>query len=125
MHEIEALERELQSAVAARDLEALEGLLGQEFTLTTGRPGHEVRGRAEYLEVTATRYVIEDFRFDELEVIELGSGAALVRSRYAQRGSMDGVDRSQPFLMTDVWAHRPIGWQLVTRHVSPLASIDP
>ena len=122
VHEIEALERELQSAVAARDLEALEGLLGQEFTLTTGRPGHEVRGRAEYLEVTATRYVIEDFRFDELEVIELGSGAALVRSRYVQRGAMDGADRSQPFLMTDVWAHRPIGWQLVSRHVSPLAS---
>ena len=65
MREIEALERELQAAVAARDMEALERLLGQEFTLTTGRPGHEVRGRAEYLEVTATRYVIEEFRFDE------------------------------------------------------------
>jgi ketosteroid isomerase-like protein len=125
VHQIVALERELQSAVAARDVEALERLLGQEFTLTTGRPGHEVRGRAEYLEVTATRYVIEEFRFDELEVVELGPGAALVRSRYAQRGAMDGEDRSQPFLMTDVWAHRPIGWQLVSRHVSPLASSGP
>ena len=120
MHEIEARERELQSAVAARDVAALDRLLGQEFTLTTGRPGNEVRGRAEYLEITASRYVIDEYRFDELEVIELGPGAALVRSRYVQRGSMDGADRSQPFLMTDVWAHRPIGWQLVTRHVSPL-----
>ena len=76
MHEIEALERKLQAAVAARDMAALERLLGQEFTLTTGRPGHEVRGRAEYLEVTASRYVIEEFRFDELEVVELGPGAA-------------------------------------------------
>jgi len=49
----------------------------------------------------------------------------VVRSRYVQRGSMDGADRSQPFLMTDVWAHRPTGWQLVTRHVSPLASSGP
>ena len=106
MHEIEALERRLQAAVAARDMAALERLLGQEFTLTTGRAGNEVRGRAEYLEITASRYVIEEFRFDELEVVELGPGA----------------DRSQPFLMTDVWAHRPSGWQLVTRHVSPLAS---
>jgi hypothetical protein len=24
--------------------------------------------------------------------------------------------------MTDVWARRPAGWQLVTRHVSPLAA---
>jgi ketosteroid isomerase-like protein len=125
VHEIEALERELQSAVAVRDVEALERLIGQEFTLTTGRPGHEVRGRADYLEITATRYVIEEFRFDELEVVELAPGAALVRSRYVQRGAMDGVDRSQPFLMTDVWAHRPAGWQLVSRHVSPLAASGP
>jgi ketosteroid isomerase-like protein len=125
VHEIEALERALQSAVAGRDVEAFAPLLGQEFTLTTGRAGNEVRGRAEYLEITAARYVIDEFRFDELEVIELGPGAALVRSRYVQRGAMDGADRSQPFLMTDVWAHRPIGWQLVTRHVSPLASSGP
>ena len=39
--------------------------------------------------------------------------------------AMDGADRSQPFLMTDVWAHRPAGWQLVARHVSPLASSGP
>ena len=52
MHEIEARERELQAAVAARDVVALDRLLGPEFTLTTGRPGNEVRGRAEYLEIT-------------------------------------------------------------------------
>jgi ketosteroid isomerase-like protein len=125
VHEIEALERELQAAVAGRDVVALDRLLGPEFTLTTGRPGNEVRGRAEYLEITASRYVIEDYRFEEIEVVDLGPGAALVRSRYVQRGSMDGADRSQPFLMTDVWAHRPTGWQLVARHVSPLASSGP
>jgi ketosteroid isomerase-like protein len=125
MHEVEAHERELQAAVAARDVATLDRLLGQEFTLTTGRPGNEVRGRSEYLEITASRYAIDEYRFEELEVIELGPRAAVVRSRYVQRGSMDGADRSQPFLMTDVWAHRPGGWQLVTRHVSPLASSDP
>jgi ketosteroid isomerase-like protein len=125
VHEIERLERELQAAVAARDVVALDRLLGTEFTLTTGRPGNEVRGRAEYLDITASRYVIDEYRFDALEVIELGPDAALVRSRYVQRGSMDGANRSQPFLMTDVWAHRPTGWQLVARHVSPLASTGP
>ena len=122
MDAIAALTRELQAAVAARDVQALERLLGPEFTLTTGRPGNEVRGRAEYLEITATRYAIDEFAFEELEVLELGADAAVVRSRYVQRGSMDGADRSQPFLMTDVWARRPAGWQLVTRHVSPLAA---
>ena len=91
MREIETRERELQAAVAARDVATLDRLLGQEFTLTTGRPGNEVRGRAEYLEITASRYVIDEYRFDELEVIELGPAAAVVRSRYVQRGSMDGA----------------------------------
>jgi ketosteroid isomerase-like protein len=122
VHPIEALTREYQAAVAARDVETLERLLAPEFTLTTGRPGNEVRGRAEYLEISAGRYAIDDFGFEELEVIDLGQHAAVVRSRYVQRGSMDGADRSQPFLMTDVWARRAAGWQLVTRHASPIAA---
>jgi ketosteroid isomerase-like protein len=122
VHPIEALTGEYQAAVAARDVETLERLLAPEFTLTTGRPGNEVRGRAEYLEISAGRYAIDEFAFEELEVTELGPDAAVVRSRYTQRGSMDGADRSQPFLMTDVWARRAADWQLVTRHVSPLAA---
>jgi hypothetical protein len=62
VHEVEAIQRELQAAVAARDLAALDRLLGPEFTLTTGRAGNEVRGRAEYLEITQSRYVIDNFR---------------------------------------------------------------
>jgi acyl-CoA thioester hydrolase len=119
-HELAALERSLQRAVADRDRATLERLLGPEFTLTTGRVGHEVRGRAEYLEVTATSYIVESFGFESLDVLELGPDAAVVRSRYVQRASMDGADRSQPYLMTDAWARRPGGWQIVSRHVSPL-----
>jgi hypothetical protein len=33
---------------------------------------------------------------------------------------MDGEDRTQTFLMTDVWAELDARPQLVTRHVSPL-----
>jgi acyl-CoA thioester hydrolase len=119
-HELATLEHELQQAVADRDLARLERLLGPEFALTTGRPGHEVRGRAEYLDVTANSYRIESFDFESLEVLELGAQAAVVRSRYVQRASMDGADRSQPYLMTDAWTRRPGGWQIVSRHVSPL-----
>jgi ketosteroid isomerase-like protein len=107
-------------AVRTRDLEFLDELLGIEFTLTTGRPGNEVRGRQEYLDITGGRYEIEDFEFEELEVLEYGD-VAMVRSRYSQRGRMDGQNRSQTFLMTDVLVWRAGGWRAVTRHVSPLA----
>jgi ketosteroid isomerase-like protein len=113
------LEHQWLEAVKARDVEHLDRLLGEEFTLTTGRVGNEVRTRQEYLEITRDRYVIESFEFEALEVLAYGH-VALVRSRYRQTGSMDGEDRSQAFLMTDVWVRRGGRWQAVTRHVSPL-----
>jgi hypothetical protein len=118
--DLEELSARFMEAVRDRELEWLDAHLGEEFTLTTGRSGAPIRGREEWLAVTAERYVIEEFAFEELEVIELG-GAGVVRSRYRQRGSMDGEDRTQVFLMTDVWAERNGRAQLVSRHVSPLA----
>jgi ketosteroid isomerase-like protein len=116
---LEQLEHQWVEAVRDRDLETLERVLGEEFTLTTGRPGNEVRSRAEYMEIVRDRYVIESFEFTELEVRTYGH-VAIVRSRYRQTGSMDGAERNQTYLMTDVWVRRAGRWQAVTRHVSPL-----
>jgi hypothetical protein len=63
--ELEHAEVRFMKAVAERDLGYLEEHLAPEFSLTTGRPGYEVRNRAEWLEVTATSYVIESFAFAE------------------------------------------------------------
>lgn len=114
------LEHKWLEAVRDHDVERLDQLLGEEFTLMTGRPGKEVRSRQEYLEIAKDRYVIESFEFSELEVLPYGH-VALVRSRCRQTGSMDGEDRSQTFLMTDVWVRRSGRWQAVTRHISPLS----
>jgi ketosteroid isomerase-like protein len=107
-------------AVRDRDMEALDSLLGHRFTLTTGRPGAEVRSRAEWLEVTRESYVIESFDFEWLEVDGYGD-AAVARSRYRQRGRMGDDDRTQPFLMTDVWVRSDGAWRLFTRHITPLS----
>lgn len=120
---LEALSVRFMEAVRDRELDWLEEHLGAEFTLTTGREGSPVRGRAEWLAITARRYVVEEFSFDEIEVLDYGT-VGVVRSRYRQRGTMDGADRTQTFLMTDVWVERDGRWQLVTRHVSPLPPGD-
>ena len=121
MAELERLERELLEATQRRDLPRLEELLAPEFTLTTGRPGAEVRSRAEWLEITAASYEIDSFAFEELHVDRYGE-AAVVRSRYRQVGRLAGEDRSSTFLMTDVWIRRASLWQIVTRHLTPLPS---
>jgi ketosteroid isomerase-like protein len=117
--ELIGLENEWMDAVRRRDMEFLERLLADEFTLTTGRPGAEVRSRREYLEIARDRYLIECFDYEELDVHVYGD-AALIRSRYRQRARMDDLDRTTTYLMTDVWARRGGCWQVVTRHVSPL-----
>jgi hypothetical protein len=117
--DLEELSVRFMEAVRDRKVQWLEQHLGEEFTLTTGRAGAPVRSRAEWLEITRSSYVIEDFSFEEVEVLDLGS-VGVGRSRYRQNGSMAGDDRSQTFLMTDVWVERDGRVQLVTRHVSPL-----
>jgi hypothetical protein len=117
--ELTRLENAWMEAVRRRDLPVLECILGEEYTLTTGRPGAEVRRRQEYLDITRNRYSIASFEFEWFE-IHIYDEVAVVRSRYRQRGRMDDQDRSTAFLMTDVWVWRDARWQAVARHVSPL-----
>jgi len=42
-----------------------------------------------------------------------------VRPRYRQAGSMDGVDRTQSFVLMDFRVERDSRMQRVTRHIPP------
>jgi hypothetical protein len=80
--EIEDVERRFMDAVRDRDMDALEAMLGERFTLTTGRPGAEVRGRAEWLAVTREPVAYVALAARELQRAELPlPGAAEPASR--------------------------------------------
>jgi uncharacterized protein DUF4440 len=115
------LERRLMEAARQRDVDFLERHLAEEFTLTTGRPGAEVRARSEWLEVTQQSYVIDSFDFDALDVRVYGH-VAVVASRYRQEARMGDLDRTGSYLMTDVWIRRKGRWQLVCRHSTALGA---
>ena len=117
--EIAQLQRDWAEAVQQRDMAALEQLLGEEFTLTTGRKDAEVRRRQEWLDVTRESYEVDQWAYEEMDVRVYGD-AAVVRSRYRQTARMGGADRTGVYLMTDVWVRRDGRWQAVTRHISPL-----
>jgi catechol 2,3-dioxygenase-like lactoylglutathione lyase family enzyme len=116
-----ALTHQTLDAVRRRDMAWLEGRLAPGFTLTTGRPGAEVRSRAEWLAITRSRYELEDWTVEEL-VADRHADAAIVRSRLNQRGRMDGQSRDQAYRMTDVWVRDATDWRLATRHAQPLSS---
>ncbi|HEX8855699.1 MAG TPA: nuclear transport factor 2 family protein [Thermoleophilaceae bacterium] len=124
IQELVDLEYAWLEATRTRDMEFLERLLGEEFTLTTGRPGVEVRSRAEWLDVTRDSYAIDSFEFADVDARVYGD-AALVRSHYRQRGRMGGEDRTTAYLMSDVLVRRDGRWQAVARHISPLEQDPP
>ena len=120
IQEIVDLQTAFMEAAQQRDMAYLERTLGRNFTLTTRRPEAPVRTREEWLEITRVRYRIDSFAFDWLHV-DRYSDAAVARSRYRQVGAMDGADRTQVYLMTDLWAREEGEWRLASRHISPLA----
>ncbi len=117
--QIIGLEHVLMTAVKNRDMATLELLLGDDFTLTTGRPGREVRSRSEWLVVTQREYAMNHYQFDELQVPHYGA-CAIVRSRYRQSARMGDRPRNTTYRMTDVWIRMSAGWQLQVRHAQPV-----
>jgi hypothetical protein len=97
----------------------LEALLAPEFTLTTGRPGAEVRTREQYLAITRDDYEVEGWDFDEIVVQHYGR-FAVVRSRYRQSGRMGDERRDGTYLMSDAFVKQAGRWRAVARHLTPV-----
>lgn len=119
--ELFALEVEFMEAIKKRDVVYLDRVLGENFVLSTGRAGAEIRPRQEWLEITRDSYRIASFEFEWVRVEAYGDDDAVVRSRYRQEAAMGDNDRTGSYLMTDVWIRRKSIWLLVTRHATPVA----
>ena len=118
--EIEGLLHRWAEAVEKREMAFLEALLAPEFTLTTGRPGAEVRTREQYLAITRDEYEVESWQFDDVVVQHYGR-FAVARSRYTQRGHMGTETRDGAYLMSDAFVKQSGRWRVVARHITPLA----
>ena len=118
--EIEALLHRWAEAVEKREMAFLETLLAPEFTLTTGRPGAEVRTREQYLAITRDEYEVESWQFDDVVVQHYGR-FAVARTRYTQTGRMGTETRDGVYLMTDAFVKQSGRWRAVARHITPLA----
>jgi len=118
--EIEALLHRWAEAVEKREMAFLETLLAPEFTLTTGRPGAEVRTREQYLAITRDEYEVESWQIDDVVVQHYGR-FAVARTRYTQTGRMGTETRDGVYLMTDAFVKQSGRWRAVARHITPLA----
>jgi len=113
-HELVELAHVWAGAVQAHDRERLESIVAREFTLVGRSDG---KSREEWLDEWAGPYVIDEWRYEEIEV-ELYGNTAVLSSRYLQTARHDGADRSGAYLVTDVWVRRDGRWQVVRRHAT-------
>ena len=110
-HELVDLSHAWAGAVQAHDRERLESIVAREFTLV-GRSGS--RDREEWIDEWSGPYVIDEWRYEEIEV-ELYGNTAVLSSRYWQKARHDSADLSGSYLVTDVWVRRDGRWQVVRR----------
>ncbi|HET9288127.1 MAG TPA: nuclear transport factor 2 family protein [Gaiella sp.] len=112
--ELVELAHDLARAVSEHDVERLEELLADEFTLQ-GAAGQ--LDREAFLEAAAGPYEIDEFTYEQIDPEIYGNTAVLV-SRYTQAARLDGRDLSHRMNVTDIWTRRDARWQIVRRHAT-------
>ena len=113
--ELVALEHEWAQAIVEKDMEKLERIVGQEYTLAANNfPGGRTRlSRQEWM-ATVPVYEVHSYEFANVVVHDYQE-AAVVLADLKLQATVRGEDRSGSFTLTDVWAKRDGRWQVVAR----------
>jgi hypothetical protein len=122
---IETLENRLMRAWVQRDAKALKAVTARNFMLLTGSTKPMILDARSWVEAATTRYLCSSYRFGDIYVRDLG-GVAVFASQLDMQATLDDVDWSGSFWITDVWKKGRIrrGWRLAQRVVS-LPDDDP
>ena|SRR5436309_16012162 len=114
--EILALQHTWMKAVMAHDAATLQGILADDFTLTSVHSSGELVSKSEYI---ASFGKVKNSLFSFRDVIvRIYGEMAVVNSRFNQQYVGEQKEAAGDFLLTDVWVKRNGRWQAVSRHSS-------
>ncbi len=114
--EITRLQHEWMDAWRLQDRPTLERILADDFTLTSVTTDDLIH-RDVWLASAMGQVRMTEFSYSDFH-IQFYRDTAVVKSRFHQRGTIDGNDWSGDFLVTDMWVRRDGLWQVVSRHAS-------
>ena len=98
-----------------QDLGALDSFLAPDFTLIIGNAPAARVSRADWLAMVP-RYVCTEFAYHDVQLRALDA-MVMMSAIGEQRATVDGVDRSGRFFVTDVWRRTDDGsWQVAARY---------
>ena len=113
--ELVALEHEWTQAIVENDMDRLERIVGQEYTLAANNfPGGRTRLSREEWMTTVPAYEVHSYEFADIAVHDY-EDAAVVLADLRLRATVRGEDRSGGFTVTDVWVRRDGRWRVVAR----------
>ncbi|HEX6709653.1 MAG TPA: nuclear transport factor 2 family protein [Rubrobacter sp.] len=113
--ELVALEHEWAQAIQDNDMDRLERIVAQEYTLAANNfPGGRTRlGRQEWM-ATVPVYEVHSYEITDV-VVQDYEDIAVVLADLQLEATVRGEDRSGSFAVTDVWVRRDGRWQVVAR----------
>ena len=116
---IETMEHRWMRAWANGDRRELKALTARSFILLTASTPPAILDRTSWLDAADKRYRCAAYRFGHVTVLDHG-GAAVFAAPLDLEATMDGVDWSGSFFVTDVWKKGRLGrgWKLVQRVLS-------
>ena len=112
---LKQLENEWIRAVRERDPAALDRVLSPDFTFTVAVAGRPLATITRDAYIGRSKgYAVRESRFDETLARVYGD-VAVVTSRYTQKATLHGRDRSAEFLLTDTWVRLDGQWLAAAR----------
>jgi ketosteroid isomerase-like protein len=97
-----------------QDLAALDAFLAPDFTLIIGNAPAALVPRGDWLAMIP-RYVCTRFAYHDAQLRALDD-LVLMSAIAEQRASVDGIDRSGHFFVSDIWRRAGAGWQVAARY---------
>jgi len=106
-----------QASIEARDLAAATGYLADDYALELVQPERAVVPRDAWLALLPD-YVVSGYTI-EAQIVEVSGDIGLILHRARQEATVHDADRSDTFVLTDIWRRIDGTWRGVA---SPLHS---
>jgi len=111
-----------QRCIEQRDQDAAADVLDQSYALVLVQPVRAVIPRERWL-ANLPDYVVHSYDVQErISDIDIDGACAAVLHRAHMRATVNGVERSGVFVISDIWRLRDGYWRVWRRHSTPLSA---
>ncbi|HVF12447.1 MAG TPA: nuclear transport factor 2 family protein [Actinomycetota bacterium] len=109
-----------EKAIRDRDPDAAREVLAEDYALVLVHPAPAVVTRDEWIAMLPD-YVVHEWTVEERQVDVVGDLAAVLQ-RVQMRATVNGIDRSGLFAISDVWRRLDGQWRVWRRHSTPFSA---